>query len=288
MKTLVLGSGGQLGLALADTVADTVDFVGLGIPELDITDRAGLLRVCRELRPALIINAAAWTAVDKAESDLAAAMAVNADGPANVAAAALDVGARLIHISTDYVFDGSASTPYSVEAETHPINAYGRSKRAGELAVLEAMPGKAVVVRTAWLYSRNGANFVKTMLRLMAERDSLSVVADQRGTPTWANSLAAAIWAFAAAPKLAGVFHWTDGGECTWYDFAVAIQAEALSLGLLKSQIPILAVTTDEYPTAAPRPKCTVMDSSKTWAALDLQPKPWRENLRRMLEEMVS
>ncbi|MDH4352313.1 MAG: NAD(P)-dependent oxidoreductase, partial [Gemmatimonadota bacterium] len=123
---------------------------------------------------------------------------------------------------------------------------------------------------------------------LMAERDSLSVVADQRGTPTWADSLASAIWAFVAAPKLAGIFHWTDGGDCTWHDFAVAIQAEALSLGLLQREIPILAVTTDKYPTAAPRPGYTVMDCSGTWAVLDRRPNPWRENLRRMLEGMVS
>ncbi len=288
MKTLVLGCKGQLGHALAETAPDSAKFIGLDLPELDISDADGLMAVCRKLKPAVIINAAAYTAVDKAESEAALAAAVNAQGPGCVAAAARDVGARLIHISTDYVFDGKASIPYSPDAATNPLNVYGRSKRAGEVAVLDAMPDNAVIVRTAWLYGANGGNFVKTMLRLMAERDSLSVVADQRGTPTLAGSLATALWAFAGAPEVSGVFHWTDAGECSWYEFAVAIQEEALSLGLLDKQVPIVAITTEDYPTPTPRPRYTVMDCSATWAALDLRPEQWRENLRRMLRGMIT
>ncbi len=180
-----------------------------------------------------------------------------------------------------------ASAPYRTDATTNPISVYGRSKRDGELAVLELLPDTSVIVRTAWLYSKTGSNFVKTMLRLMGERDELSVVADQVGTPTWADSLAAAVWAFADTRDLSGIFHWTDGGQTSWHGFAAAIQEEALPLGLLENPIPIRAINTEDYPTAAMRPQYSVLDSSATCAALDLQPAPWRVNLRQMLKGMT-
>ena len=288
MKTLVLGSNGQLGQALAHTTPDGANIIGLDLPELDITSAEALLKVCRKTKPAVIINAAAYTAVDRAESEAELARAVNVDGPQNIASAARDVAARLIHISTDFVFDGEASTPYKPGATTNPVSVYGRTKREGEVAVLEAMPEDAVVVRTAWLYSKTGGNFVKTMLRLMSERDELGVVADQRGTPTWADSLAQAVWAIAGQVDLNGIYHWTDAGECSWHEFAVAIQEEALSLGLLDRSIPIHPITTDDYPTAAKRPRYSVLDCSATVADLDLQPAPWRVNVRRMLKGMKS
>ena len=284
MKTLVLGSNGQLGQALADTSPDGANIIGLDLPELDITSADALLKVCRKTKPAVIINAAAYTAVDQAESEAELATAVNVEGPRNIASAAQDVAARLIHISTDFVFDGEASTPYKPDATTNPVSVYGCTKRDGEKAVLETMPEHAVVVRTAWLYSKTGGNFVKTMLRLMSKRDELSVVADQRGTPTWADSLAEAVWTLAEKDDLDGIFHWTDAGECSWHEFAVAIQEEALSLGLLDKAIPIHAITTEDYPTAAARPRYSVLDCSATVADLDLQPAPWRVNLRRMLK----
>ena len=288
MKTLVLGSNGQLGHALADTAPDAVEFIGLDLPELDITSADAVLKVCREVKPAVIINAAAYTAVDQAESETELATAVNVEGPRNVAAAAHEAGARLIHISTDFVFDGEASAPYKTDAATNPLGVYGRTKREGEVAVLDAMPENAVVVRTAWLYSKTGSNFVKTMLRLMAERDELGVLADQFGTPTWADSLATAVWALADAPALKGIFHWTDGGDTNWHEFAVAIQEEALSLCLLDKAIPIHAITTEDYPTAATRPHYSVLDCKATCTALDLHPTPWRVNLRRMLKGMTT
>ncbi len=288
MKTLVLGCNGQLGVALADTAPDAVKFFGRDLPELDITNASAVLEDCRQKRPAVVINAAAYTAVDQAESEAEFAKAVNVEGPRNVAAAARDVGARLIHISTDFVFDGDASTPYKADAATNPLSVYGRTKREGELAVLEAMPDTAIVVRTAWLYSKTGSNFVKTMLRLMSERDELSVVADQIGTPTWADSVATAVWAFASAPELAGVYHWTDDGESNWHDFAVAIQDEALSLGLLEKTIPIRAITTEDYPTTATRPRYSVLDCSATAVALNLHPAHWRVNLHHMLKGMAT
>jgi dTDP-4-dehydrorhamnose reductase len=288
MKTLVLGSNGQLGQALAATVPKIMEFIGLDLPELDIADEDSMLATCRETKPDVIVNAAAYTAVDRAESEIELATAANVDGPRNITKAALDVGARLIHISTDFVFDGKASMPYRPYAATNPLSVYGRTKRDGEVAILNAMPDTAVVVRTAWLYSKTGGNFVKTMLRLMSERDELSVVADQRGTPTWANSLAEAIWTLAASPEIHGLYHWTDAGECSWHAFALAIQEDALSLGLLDKPIPIHAIRTEDYPTAATRPRYSVLDCSTTCTALNLQPAPWRANLRRMLKGMIT
>lgn len=288
MKVLVLGCNGQLGQSLAESVPAGVESIGLDLPELDIADAAELLTSCSDVRPAVIINAAAYTAVDQADSEPELAHKVNVDGPRNIAAAACDVGARLIHISTDFVFDGSATSPYGPDAETNPLSVYGRTKRDGETIVLGAMPGSAVVVRTAWLYSKTGSNFVKTMLRLMGEKDEIGVVADQFGTPTWAGSLAAVVWAFAGAPEYSGIFHWTDGGHTSWHEFAVAIQEEALSLGLLDKRIEIRRINSEEYPTAAKRPPYSVLDCSSTCAAFNVNQTPWRENLRVMLKEMVA
>ncbi len=288
MKALVLGCNGQLGRALADTAPAGAEYVGLDLPELDITDQDSLLKSCQRVAPTHIINAAAYTAVDLAESDIELATAVNVDGARNVAVASKKLGARLIHISTDFVFDGTASTPYTADAETNPLSVYGRTKRDGELAVLATIPEHAVIVRTAWLYSKTGKNFVKTMLHLMQSRDELSVVADQFGSPTWAESLAVALWGLAAVPDCCGVFHWTDAGETSWYEFAVTIQEEALSLGLLQSSIPVHAIRTEDYPTPAARPAYSVLDSSNTSAVLGIRPAPWRVNLRQMLKGMTT
>ncbi len=284
MKILVFGCRGQLGAALAESVPDDIEMVGFDLPEIDITGADAVLMGCREVNPDVVINAAAYTAVDKAESELAAATAVNVEGPRNIALAAQDVGARVIHISTDYVFDGSSATPYKPDAKTHPINVYGLTKRQGELAVLGETSGAAVVLRTSWLYSNTGSNFVKSMLRLMSEREEISVVADQTGSPTWSDALAAAVWAFSRSAQHSGIFHWTDGGQTNWREFAVAIQKEALALGILQREISIQAIKTADYPTAAPRPLYSVLDCSLTHEVLNLKAEHWRSNLRRMLE----
>ena len=288
MKTLVLGCNGQLGHSLADSVPGDMEFVGFDLPELNIADRPAVLDVCRQLRPDVIVNAAAYTAVDRAESEPEIAALANVEGPRNVAAAARDVGARLIHISTDAVFDGTATTPYKPDAATKPLNVYGRTKRDGELAALEESSGNAVVIRTSWLYSKTGHNFVKNMIRLMGERDELGVVADQIGSPTWADSLAEVVWAFAADHGHRGIFHWSDSGETSWHAFAVAIQEEACSLGLLDRSIPVRAIKTQDYPADAVRPKYSVLDCSSTREAINIQPAQWRDNLRRMLEGMIE
>jgi len=288
MKTLVFGCNGQLGQSLTDTAPENVEIIGLDLPESDITDAAAVLETCQKLRPDIVVNAAAYTAVDQAESASAIASSVNIEGPQNIAVASRDVDARLIHVSTDFVFDGAASEPYQADARTNPLSVYGSTKRDGELVVLEKMSGAAVIIRTSWLYSKTGSNFVLTMLRLMSERDELGVVADQFGTPTWANSLAEAVWGFVRAPEQYGVFHWSDGGSASWKEFADAIQDEALSLGLLEKAIPIHAIMTVDYPTAAARPRYSVLDCSSTHKAIKMQPAEWRDNLRLMLKGMAD
>ena len=288
MNTLILGCNGQLGRELVDAAPSNAVCIGRDMPELDITDATSVLDTCREVRPGLIINAAAYTAVDKAETEANAANAVNVDGAKNIAKAARDVGARLVQISTDFVFDGDASAPYQPDADPRPLSVYGRTKWEGEQAVVETHPRSSVVLRTAWLYGKYGNNFVNTMLRLMAERDQLGVVVDQIGAPTWANSLARAVWAIGDKSKLSGIFHWTDAGKCSWYDFAVAIQEEALELGLLRRKIDVKPITTADYPTPAARPRYSVLDCNATVEALNLVQEHWRSNLRHMLEGMTE
>ena len=252
--------------------------------QLDIADASAVTECFSKTAPQLVVNAAAYTAVDKAESEPEAAHRGNAEGPATLAQSCTSHGVRLIHISTDFVFDGTSSQPYTPEAATSPLGAYGRSKLAGELTVKSALP-EALLLRTGWVYSSFGGNFVKTMLRLMSERDELSVVSDQVGTPTWAQGLALAVWAAAARPELSGTYHWSDAGVCSWYDFATAICEEALALGLLSKEVKIRPITADQYPTPAQRPAYSVLDKTSSWRDLALEGIHWRAQLRAMLKD---
>ena len=283
-KVLVVGAGGQLGQELQRTSGTDIECLPMTRAQLDIADLAVVAQCLAAVAPQLVINAAAYTAVDKAESEVDAAQRGNVAGPLALAQACAQQGVRLIHISTDFVFDGSASQPYKPDAATAPLGEYGRSKRAGELAVQSVLP-QALILRTGWVYSRYGSNFVKTMLRLMSQRDELAVVADQIGTPTWAHGLAEAVWASAARPQLSGIYHWSDAGVCSWYDFAVAICEEALALGLLAKPVKICPITTAEYPTQAPRPAYSVLDKTDSWRDFALAGVPWRQQLRAMLED---
>ncbi len=285
MKVLITGSRGQVGAALVRSVPPHARLTALAHGELDIGEEAQVLAAVNDLRPDVVINAAAYTAVDRAESEPERAHAVNECGPRALAKAAAQVGAHFIHLSTDYVFDGNAAQPWSPEARTNPLSAYGRSKLAGEQAVLATLPQRAVVLRTAWVYSPGGQNFLNTMLRLMRERRSVRVVADQIGTPTSAASIAAAVWRIAARSEMHGVHHWTDAGVASWYDFAVAIAEEGASRGLLSGEITVQPIKTAEYPTPAPRPRFSVLDCSRTIALLGLAPQHWRANLRDALEQ---
>tara|TARA_R110002049_G_scaffold301811_2_gene494204 strand:- start:6666 stop:7553 length:888 start_codon:yes stop_codon:yes gene_type:complete len=283
-KVLVLGAGGQLGRELQRTVPADVECLAMKRAQLDIADADAVAACLAEVAPQLVVNAAAYTAVDKAESEAAAAHRGNAEAPAVVAAACAQRALRFIHISTDFVFDGSASTPYLPESATAPLGEYGRSKLEGELAVKSALPD-ALILRTGWVYSSFGGNFVKTMLRLMGERDELGVVSDQVGTPTWAHGLAEAVWAAAARPQLHGIYHWSDAGVCSWYDFAVAIHEEALALGLLTKPVKIRPIAAAEYPTPAQRPAYSVLDKTSSWRDFAVEGVHWRQQLRAMLAD---
>ena len=286
MKIVITGAGGQVGWELQQTVPADVEITALHRGGLDITDLSAVMSVIVKLQPDLIINAAAYTAVDKAENHADKAYGVNADGAANIARAAENCSARLIHLSTDFVFDGNGSKPYLPEDEPKASGVYGASKLKGERSVIAETNGRAVVLRTAWLYSVHGINFVKTMLRLMAERDELKIVADQIGTPSWAKDLAMAIWLIADKTEMQGIYHWTDEGVASWYDFALAIQEEAHKLGILQRMIPVKPIKTVAYPTPAKRPAYSVLDKTSTCAALGYTPPHWRESLIKMLSEL--
>jgi len=285
---LITGAGGQLGRELQRTAPPEWRVRSCGSTELDVTRPQSVTRTFDREQPQLVINAAAYTAVDAAEGDAERAEAVNATGAAHVAEAAQRVGARLIHVSTDFVFDGAQGRPYEPRDPPAPLGVYGRTKLAGEREVLRICGDRALVVRTAWLYASQGRNFVHTMLRLVRERDQVGVVADQVGTPTWARGFAEGLWAAAARPEITGIHHWTDAGVASWYDFAVAIQEEALALGLLERAVPVRPLRTEEYPTAARRPPYSVLDKGATWAALGRPVRHWRESLRLMLRELAG
>ncbi len=217
------------------------------------------------------------------ETQIDAARRVNALGPRHLAHAAGACGARLIHISTDFVFDGRAGVPYAPDAATAPLGVYGLTKLEGEQAVQELLPQTSVVLRTAWVYAAHGANFLRTMLRVMAEKGQVRVVADQVGTPTAADSLASVLWALAQRPDIVGLQHFTDAGVASWYDFAVAIAEEAILLGMLPAGVRVTAIGTTDYPTPARRPSYSVLDMRALLTALPLERLHWRVSLRRVL-----
>ena len=285
MKVLVTGKGGQVADALLKQRPASADVQALGRAELDVGDGAAVERAVDALKPELIINAAAYTAVDQAEREPELARRVNGEGPGHLADAARRHGARLLHISTDFVFDGKAHVPYAPGAATAPLGSYGASKLEGEQRVLAADPS-ALVLRTAWVYAAKGRNFVRTMLRLMGERGSVKVVNDQTGSPTWAASVAEVLWKAAAQPEFRGIHHWTDAGTASWYDFAVAIAEAAPTLGLLPRKPEVLPIPSAEYPTAARRPAYSVLDRRSTEEALQFHAAPWQDNLKKMLMEL--
>lgn len=285
MKVLIAGSAGQLGRALGATAPAGVSLVAPPEAGFDILDAAMVSEVVQAVQPALLVNAAAYTAVDKAEGDRETAFAVNARAAGTLAAAAKAAGARFAHVSTDFIFAGDSALPYAVDAVPAPVGVYGESKLEGEQAVLSAHPA-ALILRTAWVYAAQGNNFVKTMLRLMREREEVRVVADQVGTPTHADSLARAIWALDAAGA-SGVFHWTDAGVASWYDFAVAIEEEALSVGLLARPARVVPIRTSDYPTPAKRPAMSVLDKTASWAITG-PAAHWRSELRVVIARMKA
>ncbi len=287
MKVLITGAGGQVARALLASVPTGIVAEGLSRPQLDIADERAVADCLQRVRPDVVVNAAAYTAVDRAETEPDLAKRGNTDGPRHLAMAAHGIGARLIHLSTDFVFDGKSSVPYAPTVPTNPLSTYGRTKRAGEEAVLQALPDNSVVLRTAWVYAAKGSNFLLTMLRIMGAKGAVRVVADQIGTPTSANSVAAAIWKIAQQPAVKGIHHWTDAGVASWYDFAVAIAEEAAQRGLLPATVEVTPITTEEYPTPAHRPRYSVLDK-RSLLAFGLAPTHWRRNLRAVLGEIPN
>jgi dTDP-4-dehydrorhamnose reductase len=284
---LVLGAGGQLGQEMLELAKERgVEVLGLDRAALDITDAGAVAQALEDARPGLILNAAAYTAVDRAERAPEAAWAVNAHGAEAVARGAASVGAPLVHISTDYVFDGSKHGPYVENDPIAPLGVYGASKAEGEKRV-RALAASHVILRTAWVFGRYGANFLKTIMRLARERDRLRVVADQRGTPTSTRDIAEAVLAIRAAigegNESWGTYHFAGAGATTWHDFAEAIVAEQAKA--TRRAPPVEAIATKDYPTAARRPANSELDSSLFQANFGYRAQPWRD---RMIETVNS
>jgi dTDP-4-dehydrorhamnose reductase len=282
MKVLVLG-GGQIAKAIAAGVPARHEVAMRTHAELDIVDEAALGTALARFKADWIVNAAAYTAVDLAEDEAAKAIAVNDTAVASLVRISAAARSKLLHLSTDFVFDGGSKRAYLPSDPTNPLSVYGVSKLGGERHVVAT--GAGIVLRTSWVYAAEGKNFVLTMLRLMREKNQINVVCDQIGAPTWAASAATAIWGLIDAKAAPGIYHWTDLGVASWYDFAVAIQDEALTRGLLSRAIPIFPIYSSEYPTKAQRPAFSVLDSTSTRSLLKVPATHWRHNLRTMLDE---
>ncbi|AJY74595.1 dTDP-4-dehydrorhamnose reductase [Paenibacillus beijingensis] len=275
LKIAVTGANGQLGTELAEWKAEGLDIRGYVRETLDITDLSQCKMCFAEFKPDVVIHCAAYTAVDQAEAEPDAAYRVNAAGTRNVAVAARAVGAKLIFISTDYVFDGTGTRPYNEYDRTNPLSVYGKSKLAGEQLV-QTLHERYFIVRTSWVYGRYGNNFVKTMLKLGKERDRLSVVADQVGSPTYVADLAAFVLELAGSEAY-GIYHASNSGTCSWYEFAKAIFEES---GM---SVTVEPCTTEQFPRPAPRPRYSVMDHSAIRANGFEDLRGWREALRDFL-----
>lgn len=291
MNVLVTGAEGQLGKALSALVTtgknrcqDTFLFAGRQV--LDLTDGEAVSEFFAGHPVDVVINCAAYTNVDRAETECAAAYAVNRDAAARLAVACRNAGATLIHISSDYVFSGEASVPYTEDAKTVPATVYGQSKLAGEKAVTDS-GCDYIIVRTSWLYGSDGKNFVKTILRLAGEKDLIRVVSDQYGSPTNADGLAAFLYGVVTGRKhkLTGIYHYSDSGECTWFDFASEIVRLAEKYGRISKTCDILPCTTAEFPTVARRPAYSVLDKSRTAATFGVRIPEWKDSLENYFKK---
>ena len=283
-KILITGGSGQVGCCLKAQLQGCAELSAPDSAVLDISNRDSVWRAVEAFRPDYIINAAAYTAVDKAEGDTGRAFAVNRDGARHLAEAAEAAGAAMLHISTDYVFDGAGGAPYDEAAPTAPQNIYGASKLAGEQAVLAACR-RAVVIRTSWVFGAHGQNFVKTMLRLGRERDSLGIVADQYGAPTVAADIAAALIAIVRRhtpgqlAERAGIYHYCGSPYASWFEFAETIFAEAAAQGVLAKIPAVKPIATADYPTPAKRPADSRLDCGKIRAVFGIGPCDWHSAL---------
>lgn len=278
MKALVTGANGQLGTDLVRILEHSCNVYGFGRDELDVTDLDRSRKVVQSVKPDVILHAAAYTAVDLAETEEEQAYRVNAFGTRNLAIVAEEVKAKICYISTDYVFDGNSSTPYKEYDNTNPLGVYGKSKRAGELFV-QSLSARYFIVRTSWVYGAHGQNFVKTMLKLAGERDSLKVVNDQTGSPTYTVDLSRFLARLIETENY-GIYHVSNTGSCSWYEFAKAIFEES---GIA---VRVEPCATEEFPRPAPRPKYSVMDHLAIRANGFEELRHWRDALREFLLEL--
>lgn len=290
MKVLLTGARGQLGSELGPLLeAAGFEVAAFGSADLDITDGAAVAEAVTDERPGVIVNPAAYTKVDLAEKETGRAYAVNEAGASNLARAAKEAGCALVHVSTDFVFDGRSPVPYDEEAATNPLGVYGASKLAGERAIAATLP-EHVIVRTSWLYGVAGGNFVKTMLRLAAERDVLRVVYDQAGTPTWSADLAGMLVtvcrSIEAGQRPWGLYHYSNEGVASWYDFAVAVCDEAAASGMALKCSRVEPILSAEYPVPAKRPAYSVLDKAKIKKTFNQTIPHWRGSLSRMMAEL--
>ncbi|SEK46304.1 dTDP-4-dehydrorhamnose reductase [Colwellia chukchiensis] len=283
MKIIVIGKSGQLAWELAQLSSPEQTIVCLGRDDINLSDVFSLETMLTQKKADAVINASAYTAVDKAESDIENAYALNTKAVGNLAQACKRLAIPLLHISTDFVFQGDKGSPYLPHDIIKPLGVYGDSKAQGEQLVADIYPERSAIIRTSWVYSSHGNNFVKTMLNLMATKPELGVISDQIGTPTYAKGLAQACLSL-LKQQVTGIFHYTDTGVASWYDFAIAIQNFGIELGLLDKKIAIKPITTEQYPTPAKRPHYSVLDKSSLIKALpELQLCHWQAQLKNMM-----
>ena len=286
-RILLTGADGQLGQELQQTLMPLGEVIALTRQELDLSQGEHIRQLVQQIQPAIIVNSAAYTAVDKAESEVDLAQAVNGTAPTIMAEEAEKIGALLLQVSTDYVFDGQKNTPYLETDPTHPLSSYGKSKLAGEVGI-QQVTDNYLILRTAWVYGVYGkGNFVKTMLRLGQDREELRVVADQVGSPSWAKDIAEAI-AQLLQSETTGIYHFTNSGVVSWYDFAIAIFEEASALGFPLKVQRVIPITTADYPTPAVRPAYSVLSGKKITETLGDYPPYWRDSLRKMLKQLQA
>jgi len=288
-KVLLIGAKGQVGQELQVTLPSLGEVISIGREELDLTNSEKIGQLIREIHPDYLVNAAAYTAVDKAETEPDLAYSINATAPKIMAESAEKIQAKFLHISTDYVFDGRKNTPYLETDLTNPLGVYGQSKLRGEEEI-KTVNSQAIILRTAWVYGSYGkSNFVKTMLRLGKEREELKVVVDQVGSPTWAKDIATAITQLLInADNPAGIYNFTNSGVASWFDLTKAIFEEAKISGIPLKIQRVIPITTAEYPTPAVRPAYSVLSGQKISQQLGYIPPYWRDSLKAMLNQLFN
>ncbi len=287
MKALITGGDGQVARALLRLAPPGIQVIAASKTELNLVDSNLIRAAIDAASPDVVVNTAAYTAVDRAESDREAVFAANVEGVRALAECCARRNTRLIHLSTDYVFDGRSTVAYEPHFATCPVNVYGASKLKGEQEIAAIRDLSWTVIRTSWLYAPWGRNFLLTMIKLMRERGSVAVVGDQTGSPTSVLNLARFIWKAALTPDAKGILHYADSGVATWYDFAVAIHQEALTTGLLARPAEIRSTTTSEYETAAKRPRFSVLSTVSSLATVAFSPPPWPEALKEVMRELA-